>query len=698
MNTQIETARFGDLRSILDEINALLESHGCIDETRAKKVRKALETLRNTDATAASGEEPVAADPNAANSELDAQVDAALETLRARIHKQVEGRNRDYEKAHQLMDELETLLGKNELQAAERAYHTLMSIMGNIPGLSEQRWRDIEKRLNRVRPRLRKLESWRHWGTTQARRQLIDQVTQLQDAALHPEKLAVQIKQAREQWQAWDKSGDQSGKGLWKEFDRACEEAYKPCAVHFEKLKKLHADNLRQRRAVIDGLNARYESTDWKHPDWRDIDKAIRHARREFYKIGHVDHRQRKPLARALDKALEKFEQHLSVERERSLRSRERLITDIEALGEVANLHEALEQIEALKGQWTITVTGRRERENKLWKRFQTACDRIYRRRDAERREHDAQRNDNLKHKQALIEELTLAAAAGDAELLAGHSTLARVSQQWETIGQVPRRDEKGLENRWRSARQQFTRALQAAESRARACELDNLARRAALCHRWEQAVLAGNTPDPETVAAEWASLPEAGGAHAAAIQQRFSLALEHPDTATLSGNLAAKQAACLRLEVLLDLESPAACQAERMAYKVERLNASLKKEMDAQDSPEDLLLVALTTGAVPAEERDHRSVLHLHVDALQHVAVAVPGMDVVDLKHPRSPACGARLVRAHVDVLDGLVGADLVAGAFAGDLAEVQQDDALRHPEHEVHVVSDHEHGDLLS
>ena len=607
MNTQTKTAATGNLQAILDEINALLEATGGIDEARARKVRKAIDTLRNTDGTPAAGEDPPAEDSPAAeqpakDSALEAQVDAALETLRARIHKQVERRNRDYEKTRQLMDEVETALKADELQPAERAYHKLMSIMGNIPGLSEQRWRDIEKRLNRVRPRLRKLESWRHWGTTQARQELINQVQRLNDAGLHPEKLAVQIKQAREQWQAWDKSGDHSGKGLWKEFERACKEAYKPCTVHFDKLRKLRTENLRQRRAIIDDLNTRYASTDWKHPDWRDIDKTISQARRNFYKIGHVDNKHRKPTAKALDAALEKFEEHLSGERERSLRTRERLVTDIEALGEVANLRDALERLEALKKQWTITVTAKRELENKLWKRFQTACDRTYRRRDAERKEQDAERNANLKQKQALIEELTRAAASDDAELLANHSTLARTRQQWEAIGWVPRNKEKSLENRWHAAQQQFTKARQAAESRGQACELDNLAKRAALCNQWEQAILAGSALEPDAVAAEWEALPALAGAYTSAIQLRFSQALSRPDDTTLFSNLAAKQAACLKLEVLLELDSPADCQAERMAYKVERLGAALKKELGAQDSPEDLLLSALATGAVPAE------------------------------------------------------------------------------------------------
>ena len=207
MSKQPETIRLVNREAILGEINALLEAAGSIDETRAKKVRKAIDALRNSDAATAAGE----GEDNATNSELDAQIDAALETLRARIHKQVERRNRDYEKALRLMDELETTLGDKELQKAERANNRLLSIMGNIPGLSEQRWQDIEKRLQRVRPQLRKLESWRHWGTTQARQNLINEVTQLTDAGLPPEQLARRIQQARDQWHDWEISGDLAG-------------------------------------------------------------------------------------------------------------------------------------------------------------------------------------------------------------------------------------------------------------------------------------------------------------------------------------------------------------------------------------------------------------------------------------------------------------------------------------------------------
>ena len=110
-----------------------------------------------------------------------------------------------------------------------------------------------------------------------------------------------------------------------------------------------------------------------------------------------------------------------------------------------------------------------------------------------------------------------------------------------------------------------------------------------------------GSPVDADSARAEWDALPALSGASAGSIQQRFTETLSRPDDATLSRNLAAKQSSCLKLEVLLDMESPAEHQSERMAYQIERLNASMKKQPDAQDSPEELLQALFTTGSVPA-------------------------------------------------------------------------------------------------
>jgi hypothetical protein len=289
----------------------------------------------------------------------------------------------------------------------------------------------------------------------------------------------------------------------------------------------------------------------------------------------------------------------------RCYRARERLVSGIEALAAVENLREALDTFENLKPQWEVTVAESRRRENSLWKRYQAACDAVYRRRDAERRAQQAGRNDNLRQKQALIGELTAAAQADDAELLAHTGLPAQLEERWQAIGQVPRAEEQKLDKRWREARQKFRKAVEAAGARARSAGLGRLARHAEFCNRWEQAVLAGETPDAEELAAAWQDLQAETGEAADTIEQRFSRVLTRPDDRVLAENLATVQDACLRLEVILDLPSPDDCQAARMAYQVTRLNAVMQKDPASLDAPEDLLVTALTAGALPAAAVD---------------------------------------------------------------------------------------------
>ncbi|MEZ5541412.1 MAG: DUF349 domain-containing protein [Pseudomonadota bacterium] len=583
-----------DRQAILDEIDSLLASRQYIDETRAKRVRKAVDALRGAGAEVDPAAEAPAHDP-----QLDRQIVNRLEKLRTRIHRQVERRKRNHDRARALMEELEHALGTNELQKAVQAEKTLQSIMGNMQGQPEERWSDIESRLQQARPQLRKLESWRHWGTTQAREELIEQVRQLIGSDQPPNVIARTIQTAREQWQSWDQAGDQPGKELWNKFDQVCEQAYKPCIAHFEQLRAQRSDNLKRRQAIIDRLQERYAATDWKHPDWRELDRFVSQAHRDFRRIGNVDFKQRKPIQKSLETVLEQFENHLARERTRSYHMREKLVTEIEALGSVENLRDALDTLDRLKAQWVITVVEARKLENRLWKRFQAACDGVYRRRDAARQEQQAGRNENLQQKQALIAELTGLADATDAQLLEHGARLTQLQERWQGIGQVPREQDKKLENGWREAQRKYQAALAAARSRARTMELERLAQRAALCSRWEQAALAGTVIDTAAATSEWQALPALSGPAAEAMEQRFHQAHGRADDATLADNLAVKQQACLKLEVLLELASPAECQAERMAYQVARLNATLQKDTGALEAPVDLITALLTTGAI---------------------------------------------------------------------------------------------------
>ena len=574
---------------LINDIETMITDKGGIDETLAKSYRKQAESLIE----------------DQQDHPLKADLSSSLEKLRERIHQQVEKRDRDYEKVITELEAATQALEGEKLKVAEDATHRALSIAGQIHGLSAQRHAEVNKRLDKIYPRMRRLSAWRHWGTTQARQDLIDQIKQIPGSRMDPNQIVKTLRNAKAQWQDWEKSGDHSEHALWKEFSAACDTAYEPCREFFKKQKEERKKNLADKRQLIEEINARYEATDWSQPQWKEVDKWLRQARGRFYKIGHTDYKHHKKLKSSLQQALDQFETHLSRDRERSLKARRELISDIEALAEKDDIREAINTLEQLKKQWVITVLEKRGVENKLWDSYQKALDAVYDKRKAERQEQDQVRNDNLKQKRRVIESLSKASGAATGELLAGQSVLEQHRDQFDAIGYVPRKAEKAMMESWRKAQKQFSEALKKArKSRAR----DNqnaLLEKARFCAALEQRLLQGESIDKEQEEAAYGALPPLSDELEASMRMRKDAALDDSTYSeqTVRSNTEEQLTRCMKCEVILDLPTPADFAQQRMAFQIERLSASMKKNTQGQENLPDLKRQLLTTGAIEADQ-----------------------------------------------------------------------------------------------
>jgi len=576
-------------QTLVNDIETLLASPGGIDEVQAKQYRKTAEAL-----VADSEEHP-----------LKANLSTCLEQLRERIHKQVEKRDSDYERVMAELEKAQAALKEEKLKEAEDGTQKALSIAGQIPGLSAQRRADMDKQLDAIYPRMRKLSAWRHWGTTQARENLMAQIKQIHGSDMDPNKIVKTLRAAKAQWQDWEKSGDHSEHKLWKEFSDACDTAYEPCRVYFKAQKEERKTNLLEKRELIEQINTRFEKTDWSQPDWKEIDKWLRQARGKFFKIGHTDYKQHKKLRTNLDKALVQFEEHLGRERERSLKQRRKLVDDIQALEQLDDIRDAISQLDQLKKKWQITVLDKRGIENKLWDQYQKAQDAIYSKRNDERKEQDQARNENLKQKRLVVEGLTKAAGTPEGDLINGQSILAQHKDRFNEIGYVPRKAEKALMDSWRSAQKQFSDVLNKAKKAKVRNTRNALIEKAQFCAALEQSKQQSNKLDPEESLKAYEVLMPLSTELETLLRKRVDAALD--ETAytpeILLKNTEAQLLACLKIEVMLDLPSPDQFSKQRMAYQIERLSASMKKNTQAQESVETLRQQLLTTGPVQAEQ-----------------------------------------------------------------------------------------------
>ena len=575
-------------QTLINDIENLLASNKGVDESAAKTLRKKADELIESDETHA----------------LKQNLVEYLEKLRERVHKQTEKRDKDHELVLAELKKANEALKAEKLKDAENATQKALSVAGQIPGLSAQRRANIDKQLDRIYPRMRKLSAWRHWGTTQARENLIDQMKLLVDSRLEANKIANAIRDAKAQWRDWEQSGDHSEHTLWKKFSDACDAAYAPCKPFFEKQKAERKQNLAEKRQLIEEINSRFDQTDWKQPNWKEIDKWLRQAKGKFYKIGHTDYKHHKKLKVNLDKALEQFETHLARERSRSLKVRQQLIEEILALDSVEDVREAIGQLDKLKKQWLITVLEKRGIENKLWDKYQKAQDQIYAKRNQARKEEDQTRNENLKQKRLVVEQLIKAAGASEADLLSGQSVLAQLKDQFNQIGYIPRNAEKALMDSWRKAQKQFQASLSNAQQAQRKNAQNALFEKAKLCAALELKQQKGEAIDSAQATQDFAAITALSAELEPVMQTRFEHALSGK-TGNINEITSAQLQRCLKLEVSLDLPTPGEYTKDKMAFQIERLNAAMKKDSQAQDKPAELKTALLTSGPIAEDQFD---------------------------------------------------------------------------------------------
>ncbi len=556
--------------------------------------------------------------PGAMGERLQGEFDALLRELRGRLKRERQRREQALVEAEGMMAELEGALAQGSLQDAvslrDRIRHRL-KLAGEQGGRRRQA---LYKTLRPLEARLEELLRWRHWGSSQAREHLMEEVSTLAQGGLGAEETAARVRRIRDAWRRIDHQEGPAPEALWARFDAACKEAYAPFQRRQAEQARQREQALARKQALLEELQAYERETDWQSVDWPEADRRVRAARQRWRRLGPVPRSERKALERAYQGTLARLETHLGKERERELRRRRALIQRVEALSETEDLRQAAEEVKRAQGQWRASVQASREQEQALWEAFRRACDAVFERQRAQREEADRQRQDNLAGKRRLCDELEAALAGPDADSEALERRLAQIEAQWAQMGPVPRGQEAGLERCLAELKQRIARhRRQALRERAEA-QLRAVQERAALCARLERAVLGGHEgPGPlAEVEGQWTALGDAGAQQA--LEQRFRVACEalEGDASALgrlreaaADQLQARLRLCLEMEILAGAESPPEYADERMRLQVSRLSEALQQRGEAPEARWQRLIALqrswALTGPVPPEEED---------------------------------------------------------------------------------------------
>ncbi|GGV67274.1 DUF349 domain-containing protein [Streptomyces massasporeus] len=148
----------------------------------------------------------------------------------------------------------------------------------------------------------------------------------------------------------------------------------------------------------------------------------------------------------------------LDAQREEARKTKERLVSEAEALSNSTDWGVTAARYRELMSEWKAAGRAQREHEDDLWNRFRGAQDVFFAARSSVFAERDAEQSENLKLKEELAEEAEKLLPITD--LKAARAAFRNVNERWEAIGHVPRDSRPKVEGRMHAVE----RAIQEAE------------------------------------------------------------------------------------------------------------------------------------------------------------------------------------------------------------------------------------------
>ncbi|WP_329180722.1 DUF349 domain-containing protein [Streptomyces sp. NBC_01477] len=199
----------------------------------------------------------------------------------------------------------------------------------------------------------------------------------------------------------------------------------------------------------------------------------------------------------------------LDAQREEARRTKEKLVTEAQALSGSTDWGPTAARYRELMTDWKAAGRAQREAEDDLWNRFRGAQDVFFAARAEAFAERDGEQRDNLAAKEQLVVEAEKLLPVTD--LKAARAAFRTINERWEAIGHVPRDSRPRIEGRMHTVERALADSEEAEwrrtnpEVRARAAGLTGQLQAAVdkLRDQVDAARSAGNTARADKLAAE---------------------------------------------------------------------------------------------------------------------------------------------------------------------------------------------------
>lgn len=259
---------------------------------------------------------------------------------------------------------------------------------------------------------------------------------------------------------------------LWTRFKEASTVINKRHQAHFEGLKAQEEENLVKKTALCEKMEALSTDEAKTFADWEKLTQEVLEAQAEWKTIGFTPKKMNTKIFERFRTACDSFfrskTEYFKSTREAlsaNLAAKNALCEQAEALMDSTDWTATANKLVALQKEWKTIGPVAHKVSEAVWKRFNTACNHFFDKKNeataGQRQEEEA----NLAQKETVIAALTALAENPEGDVL---SQVRELQAQWNGIGHVPFRKKEKMYKRYREVCDKIYGGLHAGAERRR--------------------------------------------------------------------------------------------------------------------------------------------------------------------------------------------------------------------------------------
>ena len=369
----------------------------------------------------------------------------------------------NYQKKLQIIEELKELINSNEtLNQTFTAFRDLQHRWKEIGLVPQSVVKDLWETYNlyvenfynfiKINKELRDLDLKKNY---EAKIQLCEEAEAL---VLEPSVINAfhRLQKLHEQWREIGPVANEYKDQLWDRFREASSKINKRHQEYFDTLKEEQKKNLDLKTELCVKAEELVAAPPVSRKEWNKASEQLIEIQKVWKTIGFAPKKDNTKIYERFRNACDRFFENkrnfylqIKAEMETNLQLKNEICAQAESIQDSEECKKTTDELIALQKRWKEIGPVARRHSDAVWKRFRAACDHFFERKAAHFSTIDTQYEENLKQKQALLEELK---AFVEREDMAndGFETLKEMQRRWSEIGFVPIKQKDAIQSEYR--------------------------------------------------------------------------------------------------------------------------------------------------------------------------------------------------------------------------------------------------------